>query len=164
MKKYLFCTVASLLLSSCVSPILMREPPSINYELDKMGDLLVSNSLMYIQNPLTVNTESKEFEIGFKLLVKSSGNAKNIKVNLNDTKFSYLQFNLGASCKFDSVNNSNEIEPDKEYIIDCKVVLAKSDIDKLDKNDLIGELKIPFNSDNKKYLISKINVRNEGLR
>ncbi len=165
MKNYILLSVFSaLILSSCVAPVLMSDPPNMYYELDKVEDLLISNSLMFIQNPVVTNSKGLVHEIGFKLFVKNSNSKKSVSLNLKEVRFSYLQQSLGAKCRLDPENSLNTIEPNKDYVVDCKVFLTQEDALKLGKNDLIGELRIPANGANEKYLTSKIYVRREVLK
>lgn len=70
MKKYLLVSFM-VLITSCVNPVLMRDPPNIVYELDKVDELIISNSFMFVQKPISKNLQNFDQEIAFKLFVKT---------------------------------------------------------------------------------------------
>ena len=163
MKKYFLFPVL-LLITSCLNPVLMRDPPNMNYELNKVEDIIISNSLMFLKIPLSTNIQNNEREVIFKLLVKNSNIKNSININLNEGKFYYFNHNLNAKCSFIPDNSSNIIPANTEYKMDCKVMLTANDVDRLGRSDLIGELRIPLEPKTGKHLSTNIYIRNEELK
>ena len=163
MKKYLLASFMGLI-TSCVHPILMRDPPNIIYELDKVDELIVSNSFMFLHKPISNNLQNSDQEIDFKLFIKNTDIKNTVSVNLREAKFKYLQNSISSKCSFEPENSLNTFEANKEYIIHCKILLSQNDVSLIGRNDLIGELRIPINSKSDRYLSSNIYIRNEELK
>jgi hypothetical protein len=151
-------------MSSCVNPVLMRDPPNFVYELDKVDGLIVTNSLMFLQKPISKNTENSDQEIVFKLFVKNADLKNSMSIKIDEVKFKYLQNSINAKCSLNPESSSNIFEANKEYLIECKVSLNQKDISLIGRNDLIGELRIPIKGKSNNYLSSNIFIRNEELK
>ncbi|OFZ30696.1 MAG: hypothetical protein A2622_13590 [Bdellovibrionales bacterium RIFCSPHIGHO2_01_FULL_40_29] len=142
----------------------MQDPPNVVYELNKVDEIITSNSFMFLKKPISKNIQNSDQEIAFKIFVKNVDIKNNVSVNLDDVKFKYLHNSISATCLFNPENSSNTLEATKEYIIDCKVILTQNDVTLIGKNDLIGELRIPVVSKSNKYLSSNVFIRNEELK